>query len=94
MVMKHNVRINGQITGLDFDLGSEIRDKNGRFIFEGDTVKNRAGVISEVYYYAGVLVIDHFKPLYSYVEGNGVAPDLEIIDPTDVDKIYETGDNL
>lgn len=33
--MKHNIRINGEIQTLDFELGSGILDDNGQEIFEG-----------------------------------------------------------
>lgn len=37
--MKHNIRINGEIKTVDCELGSGTLDKNGKEIFEGDTVK-------------------------------------------------------
>jgi len=37
--MKHNIRINGKVQELDCELGSDILDKNGHEIFEGNLVK-------------------------------------------------------
>lgn len=37
--MKHNLRINGQVKTINFELGSGILDKNGNEIFFGDKVK-------------------------------------------------------
>lgn len=40
--MKHNIRIKGEVQELDCELGSDILDKNGREIFEGNKVKTKA----------------------------------------------------
>lgn len=37
--MKHNIRINGKIQTLDFEISSGLLDCNGREIFEGDIVR-------------------------------------------------------
>ena len=37
--MKHTIRQHGQLTRIDCELGSDVYDKNGREIIEGDKVK-------------------------------------------------------
>lgn len=37
--MKHTIRINGEIKQIDCEFGSNVRDKNGREIVEGDKVR-------------------------------------------------------
>lgn len=38
--MKHNVRINGEVREMDFELGSGLVDINGQEIFEGDILRS------------------------------------------------------
>lgn len=37
--MKHTIRQYGQLTQIDCELGSDIRDKHGKEIIEGDRVR-------------------------------------------------------
>lgn len=45
--MKHNIRINGVAGQIDCELGSDVYDKNGREIFEGDLVQRYIRNFSE-----------------------------------------------
>lgn len=65
--MKHNVRINGQVQELDFELGSDILDKNGKEIFEGDTVLFRKDFIYVVDFRKGACCLEG-SALYFYDE--------------------------
>lgn len=51
--MKHNIRINGEVKEIDCELGSDIYDKNGREIFEGDRVKRYGGRPCTVRFHGG-----------------------------------------
>lgn len=76
--MKHLVRINGQITELDCDLDSGIRDKIGRHIYESDVVRNHVGIECRVHYRDGALFTD-YRPLHLDDNGHFTAPDLTVV---------------
>lgn len=65
--MKHNVRINGQVKTMNFELGSGIYDKNGNEIFEGDTVLFRKDFIDVVDFRKGACCLEG-SALYFYDE--------------------------
>lgn len=55
--MKHTIRQHGQLTQINCELGSDIFDKHGKEIIEGDLVKGAIGFIYEVRIYRGTFQI-------------------------------------
>lgn len=65
--MKHNIRIDGEIKEMDFELGSGIYDANGREIFEGDTVLNHKDFLDVIDFRKGACCL-RGSALYFYDE--------------------------
>lgn len=51
--MKHNMRINGNVKQIDCKLGSDVRDKNGVEIFDGDIIRHYNGTEYKVRFSKG-----------------------------------------
>lgn len=78
--MKHNVKINGVIKEIDCKLGSDILDKTGREIFEGDYLRfkhhNHGEMILQVKFYDGCFLVEDLdedsnfqpQPLWEYLD--------------------------
>lgn len=56
--MKHTIRQHGQLTQIDCELGSGLKDKNGVEIIEGDRVLQSDGNCLVVTFKHGVLGLD------------------------------------
>ena len=83
--MKHRIRINGQVKEIDCELGSGILDKNGREIFEGDTIRyyNGSSIGKILFSHSDFCVtrmVNGIECLPFLMEVNAIFKDLEIVD--------------
>ena len=83
--MKHNIRINGEVKEVDCQLGSGILDKNGREIFEGDTIRYYNGsstgkILFSQGNFCVTRMVNGVECLPFLLEVNAMFKDIEIVD--------------
>ena len=83
--MKYRIRINGEIKEIDCELGSGVLDKNGREIFEGDTIRyyNKSSTGKILFSQGNFCVtrmVNGVECLPFLLEVNAIFKDIETVD--------------